>query len=98
MQLTLLLVIVTTAAALSIGEKEPRYACPETNVDFDGNDFTELHNVGSWKDCGIICNLSTDCKFWSWNANPGYQGCYLKTSDHGLKFVEGIISGQQGCM
>ena len=56
--LTLLLVIVTTAA-LSIGEQEPRYACPETNVDFDGNDFTELHNVGSWKDCGmyICCTL-----------------------------------------
>jgi len=72
------------------------YSCPETNVDFHGNDVDDgLHHIGSWQDCGTICNLNTACKFWTWSSS---HRCYLKHSDKGVEFQADTISGQRGCM
>eukprot|EP00091_Calanus_sinicus_P000883 TRINITY_DN10839_c0_g1_i1.p1 TRINITY_DN10839_c0_g1~~TRINITY_DN10839_c0_g1_i1.p1 ORF type:complete len:139 (+),score=34.09 TRINITY_DN10839_c0_g1_i1:49-417(+) len=85
-------------------QQEPRYAmaCPLVDIDFYGYDIDEYHGVASWHDCGIICNLTTACKFWTWNNShgmdhPDHHRCLLKSSDQGL-VNGGGISGQKGCM
>ena len=33
-------------------EQPPRYACPEIDIGFTGNDITMIPGVNSWEDCG----------------------------------------------
>jgi len=72
-----------------------RYSCPETNVDYQGNDNVKMSHIGTWQECGAICIFSTACKFWTWSSS---HRCYLKHSDKGVEFQADTISGQRGCM
>eukprot|EP00091_Calanus_sinicus_P000884 TRINITY_DN10839_c0_g1_i2.p1 TRINITY_DN10839_c0_g1~~TRINITY_DN10839_c0_g1_i2.p1 ORF type:complete len:131 (+),score=32.33 TRINITY_DN10839_c0_g1_i2:49-393(+) len=76
-------------------QQEPRYACPEVHIGFDPEyQIGAIPDVASWHACGTICNLVTDCKFWTWNLG---HNCYLKSSDHGIYYNEADTSGQKGC-
>ena len=46
--------VVSLLALLSLtwAQEQPRYSCPEYDVDFDGNDLEVIENVESWEDCG----------------------------------------------
>eukprot|EP00091_Calanus_sinicus_P025056 TRINITY_DN9357_c0_g1_i1.p1 TRINITY_DN9357_c0_g1~~TRINITY_DN9357_c0_g1_i1.p1 ORF type:complete len:113 (-),score=20.07 TRINITY_DN9357_c0_g1_i1:121-459(-) len=78
-----------------LDQQKPRYACPEFNVNFDGDDIDYVHDVSSWHECGIMCNLVPACKFWTWNTET--HRCKLSSSDYGLEYHSQAISGQTGC-
>ena len=44
---------------------------------------------------GQICQLVSDCRFWSWYGPGRY--CYLKYSDNGVRQLNGQYSGAKGC-
>merc|ERR1711872_1212734 len=71
----------------------PSYSCPEFNVDFDGHDVNHVTHVKDWHDCGAICELEMDCRFWTWTTD---HNCWLKSSDAGLQ-QDSDISGVRGC-
>merc|ERR1712045_120717 len=93
-----LFVIVAVLLSLGLAQDQPRYSCPEEFVTFRGDTISSITGVLSWEDCGTICNLSTDCRFWSWAATgPETLKCNLKDSDDGLEQLGDWISGENGC-
>jgi hypothetical protein len=40
--------------------------CPVYGFDIWGNDVEGVRDVSSWENCGYMCHLHPDCKFWSW--------------------------------
>merc|ERR1712126_289513 len=81
--------------SVDIHHVEPRYECPEVNVDFNGNNIGYIPGVPDWRACGSICSLTPDCMFWTWNHVD--HNCFLKTSDEGLANYYRTISGARGC-
>ena len=49
--------LLLLASSSALTEQEPRYACPEVNVDFEGNDVEILEDVASWHNCGKFLNM-----------------------------------------
>ena len=47
-------VILLLAVLLSLGvtQDQPRYSCPEYDVDFEGHELAQIPNTESWEDCG----------------------------------------------
>ena len=48
-----------------------------------------------------ICNVaySSNFKFWSWNNNDNWnKECYIKSSDAGQRYEDGLVSGERGCL
>jgi hypothetical protein len=41
------------------------WECPVYGIDFEKHDI-QHEDVSSWEDCGYMCQLNTDCKFWTW--------------------------------
>merc|ERR1712243_179853 len=74
---------------------EPKYSCPEVDVDFRGFDFASISSIRDWHSCGTICSSTPDCKFWTWS--HAWNICLLKSSDRGLCYDDRAISGVQGC-
>merc|ERR1712126_99692 len=74
---------------------EPRYSCPEVDVDFRGFDFASISSIRDWHSCGTICSSTPDCKFWTWS--HAWNICFLKSSDRGLCYDDRAISGVKGC-
>jgi len=70
------------------------YACPEYDVDFEGNELSD-HQSSGWEECGRSCALDPYCKFWTWNEPLNH--CWLKSSDAGLQKDPNHISGALGC-
>ena len=33
-------------------DEEPRYSCPEMDIDFEHNNVASVDDVASWQDCG----------------------------------------------
>merc|ERR1711951_753 len=87
--------ILTLAAWSLLVMKASSYSCPEVNVDFYGADLEEVHGVTSWQNCGQICELISNCAFWTLNSKKAT--CYTKSSDGGLRHQNGHISGVRGC-
>merc|ERR1711892_84744 len=83
---------------------EPRYSCPEVDVNFSGYDINTIDNIYNWQDCGTICSLNSKCMFWTLNNDKdqgtqhGQYRCYLKSSDANLEKSPGDISGVKGCL
>jgi hypothetical protein len=46
------------ASGMVLEEHNPRYSCPEMDVDFYGNDIEDVHDVTSWEDCGMCAIFS----------------------------------------
>merc|ERR1712223_1053505 len=75
----------------------PRYSCPMEGINLHGNDLDAFFHIGTWQECGHICDIaySSNCKFWTWNAG---EGCYLKSSDAGMQPGHyATMSGEKGC-
>merc|ERR1712126_25947 len=79
-----------------------RIWCPETGVDFYGHDDA-IHGcdhgwlyASDWNACGEICELVTDCLYWTFIED--INSCNLKYSDEGVTKKAGVISGARGCM
>jgi len=91
-------VVVIFAALVGLvvaQEAAPRYACPENDVRFDGNDIGTAETA-TWEECGQLCNLTDGCNFWSWHTDDYI--CNLKDSDGaGLEEHDNRISGARGC-
>ena len=49
-----ILVAILLSLGLAQDAEPPRYACPEIDVGFMGNDITMIPGVNSWEDCGMI--------------------------------------------
>merc|ERR1712183_18382 len=94
----IILTILFSVAAVEEGESL-HYKCPLMDINFNGHDLEMIPSISTWEECGHICNLFPECKFWSWNYphTAGYQNCYLKSSDAGLISNAGVISGLKGC-
>merc|ERR1712126_125392 len=75
---------------------EPRYSCPEDNVDFNGHDIDCVPLIPNWHACGEICNVTPACKFWTWVKTENNR-CCLKGVDYGLMHATHCISGVKGC-
>jgi len=74
--------------------------CPEINVDYWGCDYGGIDGVASWNDCGQMCELINDCKFWTYVPRHGRDKvgrCEPKKCSGGYKIVNGHISGERGC-
>ena len=74
-----------------------QYACPETDLDFSGNDIGQLEpdlGVSTWEECGFICSVFPACGFWTYNKD-GW--CFLKSSDAGARPDDGAYSGTRDC-
>ena len=52
MKLLLLLVAALLLVSVGVAQEQPRYSCPEYDVDFEGNDIDKDLIVDSWEDCG----------------------------------------------
>merc|ERR1712088_877652 len=75
----------------------PRYSCPMEGINLNGNDLDVFHNIGTWQECGHICDIvpSSNCKFWTWNIG---KSCFLKSSDAGMQPGDpDAMSGERGC-
>lgn len=100
---TFLALMVSNSVAIEIKPNSPtttpgkeekiRHACPLEGIDFPNFDLTYL-KTSSWEECGTLCGLFYDCKFWSWNM---HNSCWLKTSDQHMIHKDGFISGDRGC-
>merc|ERR1712098_429533 len=75
---------------------QPRYSCPEDNVNFAGHDIDYVPGIPDWHACGEICSLTPACKFWTWMKNEDNR-CCLKDADYGLAYSTNCISGVRGC-
>lgn len=66
-----------------------------TGVDFRGNDIKRVDSVASAADCCTACLNQTQpkCNAWSWNAPPGNQQCWLKTTTTTRSQISYVISG-----
>merc|ERR1712126_760162 len=62
-----------------------KYACPEYDVQFFGNDVSSVR-TDDWKACGEVCSLVCDCEYWTFRDD---KSCFLKSSDSGLRKYEG---------
>merc|ERR1712038_450233 len=73
------------------------YACPSRDQDFYGNDIVASAcgiPVASWEACGKLCESVVNCQVWTYyDSTECPKGCYLKSSERGLKYAEGRISG-----
>ena len=55
-------IIFATLLSLGFTQEEPRYSCPEIDVDFNQNDIQGLiPNVASWEDCGMSRQTTRTC-------------------------------------
>merc|ERR1711962_1452929 len=71
---------------------EPRFLhCPEDNAAFTNTPYDYRKGITDWHDCGEICTLFDDCKFWSWAKNIDF--CYFFKTSETLKHHDGFISG-----
>merc|ERR1712098_782361 len=75
---------------------EPRYSCPEDNVDFRGYDIDCVPGIPNWHACGEICSVPPACQFWTWVKTQDNR-CCLKGVDYGLIHATFCISGVKGC-
>merc|ERR1719500_1474677 len=82
----------------SITTTEGKYACPEMEIDFLGNDITVIMDVSNWEECAAICFGMPDCLFWTLDNRDSQHRCIPKTSDAGYRPLEGHISGARGCL
>jgi len=100
MRVLLVVTILLSLFLESSGEEkletgpDPRYSCPEMDVDFGSNDVDNIHGITDWRACGTICDITPPCKFWTMGF---YNTCWLKSSDAGLSVDFGAISGAKGC-
>merc|ERR1712126_169070 len=76
-----------------------KYACPEYDTNFYGNDVSTVH-TNDWRACGEVCSLVNDCSYWTYNDHKDEitRGtCFLKSSNAGLEYSEGDIAGEKAC-
>ena len=95
----LVLVVTILAAAIYALDsnnqtEEKKWNCPLERINFLFGDIHTIHTE-SWQDCGSVCNIVEECKFWTWLSDR--DGCYLKNSDEGLQVTDFAISGEKGC-
>ena len=50
--LGLVLVAALLLVSVGVAQEQPRYSCPEYDVDFEGYELNMIDNVASWEDCG----------------------------------------------
>merc|ERR1712150_61074 len=95
---TFIFVAILLSLGLAQDAEQPRYACPEIDMGFYGNDITMVQ-TSSWEDCGTMCGLTNGCLFWQWGSESSNHPleCWLKTSDAGLEKADGWIAGDTGC-
>jgi len=90
----------TTPTATPTTTTKSKYACPEMDVNFRGNDIFVIQDVFKWEDCAAFCLEIKDCQFWTLD-DKGLHGpahrCIPKTSDV-YSHLEGHISGARGCI
>jgi len=76
--------------------------CPSYNTDLPGNDYTVFEDVEDWEACGLRCEETNQCAFWSY-IESDYVGvatprqCYMKTKNGGQSTVNGVTSGGKNC-
>merc|ERR1712223_2310831 len=73
------------------------YSCPEEEFGFLGGDLVDggIYGVATWQECGMMCELITDCQFWSYLKVE--HSCWVKNSDAGAEKYPGAVSGARGC-
>ena len=81
------------------------FACPDLNENTGaavsgrvGEKTT--NNVKSWEDCSALCQMRSDCKYWTWHhANSGvYANTCATMTDAGGKFYNtDVVSGKRIC-
>ena len=80
------------------------YTCPESDVDFYGNDLKHIPSVATWRGCYKQCKKYPGCAGWSWTSEGVTGGlipymCMLKDANFasGRKQLNGIYSGALTC-
>jgi len=73
-------------------------SCLEENTDYTGNNLTPItiRITNSWQECDALCNQFSQCNYWTWKEQQN-NVCWLKTSDTGSTFQNGVFSGPKGC-
>ena len=72
-----IIILCVAFSSLAWAQEQPRYSCPEYDVDFNGNNLEVIEGVDSWEDCGktycLLCypnnhgQSSSELKFASLN-------------------------------
>jgi hypothetical protein len=65
-----------------------------TNGDCTNSDKLPLDSEAA---CAKICSQVADCKWWSMGIEDGDKMCWLRSSDKGLRPMEGSSTGRQSC-
>merc|ERR1711894_209386 len=91
------LFIFAILLTISLAEKND-WPCPSEDVNFSGHDVERVDGVDSWSECGQICNVYPNCKYWTYEpSGPHGHGCWMKSSDNGMERKNGYISGEKSC-
>ena len=59
------LFIFAILLTISLAEKND-WPCPSEDVNFSGHDVERVDGVDSWSECGQICNVYPNCKYWTY--------------------------------
>merc|ERR1711902_58661 len=104
MRQLMLLLLLSAAMFCSAGRIVGGYACPLRDQDFYGNDIILSPGgcggvpVSGWEACGTLCENVSNCQVWTYfDTKQCPRGCYLKSSERGLKYAPGRISGTKHC-
>ena len=80
-----------------------RAPCLEDNMDYAGNDLSDVANVDSAEQCQTLCQAELRCTHFTYvstdrhgNADQNSK-CHLKESDAGRKPQAGAVSGTREC-
>ena len=69
--------------------------CPQEGVDILFHDIDSKGEVESWEDCGIFCQSTKGCKYWTWNKSN--LMCYLKDNNSYSEHNDIAVSGDRNC-
>ena len=51
-----LLLVLLNLVSVALAE----FACPESGIDFNGNDIAEFYDIANYEECGMSCNNFLD--------------------------------------
>merc|ERR1712130_1003669 len=85
--------LITTLIPVLLVPLVAGYSCPEEEFGFVGGDLVEggIYGVATWQECGMMCELISDCQFWSYIKVD--HSCWVKDSDAGAEKYPGAVSG-----
>jgi len=94
------------ASAFSVAKKvfnatKDAAKCQMVDTDIFGHDF-KTHLTDTWKECGIICQQTDECKAFSWidktfSDASIHNYCNLKNKDGPTTTLTGVVTGLKGC-